>query len=237
MRSLWVSVAACAAACAVSGTAMGDELLRQNRSNSLVLTPTELTPGWGGTHSGAFSPSLTMDGFDSNGGLFAIAEASVFAKVTFSNVRVQVLDTAMGVHAPLQAASGSAFGASVNTPFTLLQQIPAWESDPWQPGDLPGFGAQDEIIMSFSQTADLSSIVSNTFAASNATYDIHVGALLDARGFFSPDSSLVTTGFVNPVDEWVITIEAWAEYGYTVPAPGSVALLGLGGVIAARRRR
>lgn len=232
-----VVIAALGAAGLACGAAHGADTFTQVSSNSMTLQPGELLSNWGATPL-ALAPSLQLNGFDTFDGNRVLMDSTLFARVTFSNIRVSVLNASQFEHGPLVADGESGFGAEINQPFVLMDQVPQWESQPILAGNLPNFGTVGEIELSFEAIVDLSSSISRTFVESNQTYGINMAASLDARTLISPDNTLAVFSETNPVSEWTVTLDTWAEYTYTlVPAPGAgVCLLGFA-CLASRRRR
>lgn len=205
--------------------------------NSTTMTPGELVPRWGGTPL-VTSPSLAIGGFDTRAGDRTLLDVQLFAKATFSNIKLDVLNVSQLAPSPMVATGSSGFGATIGNPFVLMDPNNAWVSNGIDPESVPNFGFIGEIAVEFEATADLSALVDHSMVTGSNSFDVYVSTLLDARELISLDGSLVAMSPVNDVSEWELTIDVWAEYTYTlVPAPGSAAALAGLGLVALRRRR
>ncbi|MEQ8850243.1 MAG: hypothetical protein RIB32_00510 [Phycisphaerales bacterium] len=205
--------------------------------NSMTMTPGELVPNWGGTPL-VTAPSLSIGGFDTRSGDRTLIDVEVFAKITFSNVRVNVLNVSQLDPGPMVATGSSGFGATIGNPYVLMDPNTAWVSNAIDPAAVPAFGFTGWIGLEFEAMTDLSASVNHSMVVGSESIDVHVAALLDARSLQSLDGSLIALGATNDVADWQMTIDVWAEYTYSVvPAPGSVGLLAGVGLVARRRRR
>jgi len=231
------SVVGCTAALVAVQPGAQASIQTQSVHNSSTMAPGELVPHWGGTPL-VTSPSLALGGFDTRAGDRTLLDVAVFAKVTFSNIRLDVLNVSQLEPAPLVATGSSGFGATIGNPFVLMDPNKAWVSNTIEPEQLPSFGFIGEIEVSFEATTDLSAYVDHSMVLNSSSFDVYVSALLDARMLQSSDGSLVVVGATNDVADWDLTIDVWAEYTYSqVPAPATAMALAGFGLGATRRRR
>ncbi len=231
-------MATCAAVIAALAAGADANIQTQVIGNSTTMAPHELVANWGGTPLLA-SPSLALGSFDTRSGDRTLLDVEVYARVTFSNILVDVLNVSQLEPGPMVATNSSGFGATIGNQYVLMDPINAWASDEIDPESIPNFGFINEIELSFSAVTELSGSVDPSVFESGNPFDVYVSALLDARTLTSIDGSLIAITETNPVSDWELTIDIWAEYTYSeLPAPGTSALGLVGmGLLATRRRR
>jgi len=220
----------------VAGAHASADVYTQSRSGGLSMGAEELITGVGGTPNTA--PSVSLLGFNTQGGTLSLVGVELLTHVTFTGVNVDVLNVSRDPHDPLQVIGDSGVGAAVGNQFPFLQTISPWTAEPVDEASLPAFGTVGSIDLVFTADVDLSAQRPLSFYEQNGSFSVFVAAVLDARSIASPDGSLVVLGDVNPASEWTISIESSIVYTYElVPTPGAAALLGLGAFTSLRRRR
>jgi MYXO-CTERM domain-containing protein len=185
--------------------------------------------------SQATGSSLSIARFDTLGGNRTLVGVELTASFTMSTDDYLIIN--LGTFSPATvtqtgiANNGTGFGVGGSSIVTSMHGTSS-------PFSIP-FGVVDNPLLTFAFSADLSGAQSLGFYNGTTNFNVDTLSLFSASAAaleLSNVDYLVLTGGAGQFFNG--TLAANVTYTYTeVPAPGALAILGLGGMAAVRRRR
>lgn len=225
------STAAALVCCAIGGAAHAGTVLSVG---DVKLVNGLQTLGIVGSTEG----KMMVPKFDTQGGRRILTSVQVTASFTISGPISLMNNSAMQQSASTVAGAGAGVAAAFSTPNPTLTPKPNWTSTNKA---VVNPSTSSLVTFGFAQSFDLSGQMPDSYFEGPGMVTVNLAAKLLGTGqSFTTTNPLVSVVMAFPASLWRANLELRVTYNYfAIPLPNAAAMgvVGLGVVMAARRRR